>query len=109
MINWHWLEDLKVFAVRREFWVDYMKNLSDFKTWPVPVFQDMVQKPFINRSQNNTRTEFAKILKREFDRGYPNFRPQFPTTWWMRDSKRGGWMTFHLKYKREIKMKKKTL
>lgn len=96
IISWHWLSDLKVYAIRREFCVDYVANHGDFRTWKVYEFQDLIHKPFYNRSKNELRDAITRILKNEFRLNYPNLRPQFPKTWWSEDWKRGGWRTFHL-------------
>ncbi|MFS7936379.1 hypothetical protein Hanom_Chr05g00414891 [Helianthus anomalus] len=83
ILSWGYLEDLKVYAIRREQGVQYFEFLSDIQTLPWWDFEELVQTKNIKQfyygldvKQHDQR--LWNYIKWQAKNQFPDWKPQYP-------------------------------
>ncbi|MFS7936740.1 hypothetical protein Hanom_Chr05g00419331 [Helianthus anomalus] len=83
ILSWGYLEDLQVYAIRREQGVQYFEFLSDIKTLPWWDVEELVQTKNIKQFYYGLDVEqhdqhLWDYIKFQAKERFPNWKPQFP-------------------------------
>ncbi|MFS7954364.1 hypothetical protein Hanom_Chr07g00629431 [Helianthus anomalus] len=83
ILSWGYLEDLKVYVIRREQWVQYFEFLSDIKTLPWWDVEELVQTKNIKQFYYGLDVKMHdqklwNYIKLQAKNRFPNWKPQFP-------------------------------
>ncbi|KAJ0494665.1 hypothetical protein HanIR_Chr12g0600021 [Helianthus annuus] len=83
ILSWGYLEDLQVYAIRREQGVRYFEFLSDIKTLPWWDVEELVQTKNIKQFYHGLDVKqhdqhLWKYIKQQAKERFPDWKPQFP-------------------------------
>ncbi|MFS7946112.1 hypothetical protein Hanom_Chr06g00532221 [Helianthus anomalus] len=83
ILSWGYLEDLKVYAIRREQGVQYFEFLSDIKTLPWWEVEELVQTKNIKQFYYGLNVKVHdqklwKYIKHQAKHKFPDWKPQYP-------------------------------
>ncbi|MFS7928945.1 hypothetical protein Hanom_Chr04g00326741 [Helianthus anomalus] len=83
ILSWGYLEDLKVYAIRREFGVQYFEFLSDFKTLPWWDIEELVQTKNIKQYYYGLEVKIHdqrlwNYIKLQAKDNFPDWKPHKP-------------------------------
>ncbi|KAJ0508666.1 hypothetical protein HanRHA438_Chr11g0495851 [Helianthus annuus] len=83
ILSWGYLEDLKVYAIRREQWCQYFEFLSNIKTLPWWDVEELVQTKNIKQFYYDLDVKIHDqklwdYIKLQANNRFPDWKPQFP-------------------------------
>jgi hypothetical protein len=78
IISWMYDDQLRCYAIKREFGVQYLKSPSDFSSLPYWDVRELARRPFINNGNYQMASWFENLVKFESRTKFKHLKPQKP-------------------------------
>ncbi|MFS7912961.1 hypothetical protein Hanom_Chr02g00136071 [Helianthus anomalus] len=78
ILSWGCLEDLKVYAVKREYGVQYFKYLKNTKTLPWWGMEELAQTNILYYGVRFYKSRLWVVMKYQVLNGFPDWKPHYP-------------------------------